>query len=253
MTWLLTRLLHGLRPGWLASVPRIRWRWLKSAPGSPWSRWSLVPRWCRRRRTAPRWVAQRLHLDHADFLVVVVLLTPCRRRGGVRLPRLPGPGVRQPLRLLVRTAGRGGPGAALRRGARSQSPPVFLDRFAFGLVAGLLVVLTGPRGRHRHARAQQLARLRPRARVRRHGVDAEPGRRSWWTIPVTLTQSLTYLALVLLVARRWRLRTSTGRLQGRGVLAAPRPSRVVFSTVPTASAGGHNRNDSGIWCNWQHD
>ena len=65
-----------------------------------------------------------------------------------------------------------GSGAAVRARARrsGRASPIFFDRFAFGLVAGILVIAhRRPRGRHRDARAQQLAGLRPRARLRRHG------------------------------------------------------------------------------------
>jgi len=48
-----------------------------------------------------------------------------------------------------------------------------------------------------------------------------PTSSSWWNIPVTLTQSLVYLVLAVLVARRMRLSTTTA---GR-VLEPPR-SRV---------------------------
>jgi hypothetical protein len=34
---------------------------------------------------------------------------------------------------------------------------------------------------------------------------------SWWSIPVTLTQSLVYLGLAVLVARRMGLATATSR------------------------------------------
>jgi hypothetical protein len=45
---------------------------------------------------------------------------------------------------------------------------------------------------------------------------------SWWSIPVTLTQSLVYLGLVVLVARNTGLSTRTARPVGVGELVAQR-------------------------------
>ncbi len=103
-----------------------------------------------------------------------------------------------------------------------QSPPVFFDRFAFGVVAGLLVVLTGglEAGIAMHVLNNWLAFGLALA-FGDMGSALNPTGGSWWTIPVTLTQSLSYLALVLLLARRWRLRTSTETPAGPGVLVGP--------------------------------
>ena len=45
---------------------------------------------------------------------------------------------------------------------------------------------------------------------------------SWWTIPVTLTQSLVYLALAYVVARRMGLANRTDPAVLSAVLVAPR-------------------------------
>jgi membrane protease YdiL (CAAX protease family) len=103
-----------------------------------------------------------------------------------------------------------------------QSPPVFFDRFAFGVVAGILVIRTGglEAGIAMHVLNNFLA----------YGIaltysdmasTLNPSGGSWWSIPVTLTQSLVYLGLAVLVFRRMRLSTTT---TGH-VLEAP-PSRV---------------------------
>ena len=59
-----------------------------------------------------------------------------------------------------------------------QSPPVFFDRFAFGLVAGILVIRTGglEAGIAMHVLNNLLA-FGAGARLRRHGLDPEPHRR----------------------------------------------------------------------------
>ncbi len=103
-----------------------------------------------------------------------------------------------------------------------QSAPVFFDRFAFGLVAGALVVLTGglEAGIAMHVLNNWLAFGLALA----YGDMAStlnPSGGSWWSIPVTLTQSLVYLGLAVLVSRRMGLSTTTTAR----VLEAP-PSRV---------------------------
>jgi uncharacterized protein len=48
---------------------------------------------------------------------------------------------------------------------------------------------------------------------------------SWWNIPVTLTQSLVFLALVLWAVRRKRIATRTGApADGRGDFASTEPA-----------------------------
>ena len=97
---------------------------------------------------------------------------------------------------------------ALAHGA--QSAPIFFDRFAFGVVAGSLVVLTGglEAGIAMHVLNNWLAFGLALA----YGDMAStlnPTGGSWWSIPVTLTQSLVYLGLALFAARRMGLRTTT--------------------------------------------
>ena len=72
-----------------------------------------------------------------------------------------------------------------------QSAPIFFDRFAFGLVAGALVVLTGglEAGIAMHVLNNWLAFGLALA-FSDMGSALNPTGGSWWTIPVTLTQSL---------------------------------------------------------------
>jgi membrane protease YdiL (CAAX protease family) len=229
VAWLITRVLHGLEPRWLASVfPRIRWGWFATCFGL-----SIVA------LIATLFVsvlvpAQGEGVDTGsqlndfsstirDFLLVVVLLTPLQAAGEEYAFRgyltqafgglfgRPWAAVLFPALLF-----------ALAHGA--QSAPVFFDRFAFGIVAGLLVVLTGglEAGIAMHVLNNWLAFGLALA----YGDMAStlnPVGGSWWTIPVTLTQSLVYLGLVLWVARRRALRTTTETPAGPGVLVASRP------------------------------
>jgi membrane protease YdiL (CAAX protease family) len=233
VTWAIGRVLHGLRPGWLASVlPRIRWRWALVCFGLSFVALfatlvvsALVPSTAESPEVSG-------HLNDfttttRNFLLVVVFLTPLQAAGEEYAFRgyltqafgnLVGPWFGRPVAAVVLPALL----FALAHGA--QSPPVFFDRFAFGIVAGLLVVLTGglEAGIAMHVLNNWLAFGLALA-FGDMASTLNPTGGSWWTIPVTLTQSLVYLGLVLWVARRIRLRTTTETPAGPGVLVARRP------------------------------
>ena len=101
---------------------------------------------------------------------------------------------------------------ALAHGA--QSAPVFFDRFAFGVLAGVLVILTG--GLEAGIAMHVLNNFLAFGVALAYGDMASalnPSGGSWWSLPVTLTQSLGYLALVLWVARRRGLVTTAERAE----------------------------------------
>ena len=92
----------------------------------------------------------------------------------------------------------------------TQNFPLFFDRFAFGMMAGLVVILVGglEAGIALHILNNLLA----------FGIaiffgDLEGALTisevSWWQLPVTIAQNGVYLVLVLLVARRMGLRRTT--------------------------------------------
>lgn len=227
VAWLLARLLHGLRPGWLASVaPRIRWRWLVACFGL-----SLVALLATLVVSAVvpaggEGTELSTHLNDftsttRDFLIVVVLLTPLQAAGeeyafrGYLTQAFGGLFGRTWAAVLF-------PSLLFALAHGAQSAPVFFDRFAFGVVAGVLVIRTGglEAGIAMHVLNNWLAFGLALA----YGDMAStlnPTGGTWWTIPVTLTQSLVYLALVLLVAGRLGLRTSTDAPVGPGELVAP--------------------------------
>jgi membrane protease YdiL (CAAX protease family) len=107
---------------------------------------------------------------------------------------------------------------ALAHGA--QDAPIFFDRFAFGIVAGVLVILTGglEAGIAMHVLNNWLAFG---IALAFGDMDSalNPSGGTWWSIPVTLTQSLVYLALAVYVARRMGIQTRTQR----AILEAPTP------------------------------
>ena len=224
LVWLISRALHGLRPGWLASVaPRIRWRWLLVCFGLALVTLvltlvvsALVPSSSDNPQVSG-------HLNQftstlRDFLLVVLFLTPLQAAGeeyafrGYLTQAFGGLFGRAWAAVLF-------PAVLFALAHGGQSPPVFLDRFAFGLVAGLAVVLTGglEAGIAMHVLNNWLAFGLALA----YGDMAStlnPSGGSWWTIPVTLTQSLVYLGLVLYVARRRQVRASTETPTTPGVL-----------------------------------
>ena len=87
-----------------------------------------------------------------------------------------------------------------------QSWPVFVDRLAFGLVAGVLVILTGglEAGIAMHVLNNWLAFGLALA-FSDMATTLNPTGGTWWSLPGTLTQSLVYLVLATWTARRMGL------------------------------------------------
>ena len=224
--WLVQRVVHGLRPGWLASVvPRIRWRWFATCLGLAFAALlatllvsTLLP------QGASGDVSGELNTftdQTRDFLLVVVLLTPLQAAGeeyafrGYLTQAVGGifgsPRLGAVMAVVV-------PSLLFALAHGAQDPPVFVDRFAFGLVAGTLVILTGglEAGIAMHVLNNFLA----------FGIALafgdmtsalNPTGGSWWTIPATLTQSLVFLGLTVWVGRRRGIQTTAAL----GELVAP--------------------------------
>lgn len=229
LTWLLARVLHGLRPGWLASVaPRIRWRWLVICFGLSFVALfatlvvsAFVP--AQGESVEMSGELNDFTTTTRDFLLVVLFLTPLQAAGEEYAFR--GYLAQAFGNLFGRTwAAIVLPAVLFALAHGSQSPPVFFDRLAFGLVAGALVVLTGglEAGIAMHVLNNWLAFGLALA-FGDMASSLNPVGGSWWTIPVTLTQSLVYLGVVLWVFRRTRLRNTTETPTGQGVLVASRP------------------------------
>lgn len=221
--WLIVRSLHGLKPRWLASVqPRIRWGFLLVCLGL-----SLVALMATLAVAAVlpaaetgAEVSEQLNDFTATtrgFLIVLVLLTPLQAAGeeyafrGYLTQAFGGLFGRPWVAVL-------GPSLLFALAHGSQSAPVFLDRFAFGVVAGVLVLVTGglEAGIAMHVLNNWLAFGLALA----YGDMAStlnPTGGSWWMLPTTLTQSLVYLGLAWWVARKMGLAISTRP----PVLAAP--------------------------------
>jgi uncharacterized protein len=225
LTWLIVRVVHGLRPRWLSSVlPRLRWRYLAACLGLAVLALivtiavsALIPA-----QESGAEISGQLNdftSTTRDFLLVVVFLTPLQAAGEEYafrgyLTQAFGGIFGHAIPAVVASAVL----FALAHGV-GQSAPIFFDRFAFGLVAGSLVILTGglEAGIAMHVLNNWVAFGLALA-FGDMGSALNPTGGSWWSIPVTVTQSLVYLALALFVARRMGLARRTGPI----VLEGPR-------------------------------
>lgn len=219
----LTAVFHGLRPGWITSVAgRIRWRWLLvsfglafvalaativvgafvPASGDPVDSSGGLNSWTTTTR---------------DFVLVIVLLTPLQAAGeefafrgyltqafgGLFAPL--GPTTSRALAVLL-------PSVLFALAHGAQDAPVFVDRLAFGLVAGVLVVATGglEAGIAMHVLNNFVAYGFALA-FSDMTTALNPTGGSWWTLPTTLTQSLVFLGLSIWAARRMGIATTAAR------------------------------------------
>jgi uncharacterized protein len=210
---LLSWLLHRVGPRWLLSVAgRIRWRWLLACVGAAVVALvatvvvgAVTPQQCDD-------TAGQAHLTRTavSYLVVILVLTPLQASGEEfmfrgYLTQCLGALSRQvwvPVLLTGLVFG-------LFHGL-GQPLPVFLSRFAFGLVAGYLAIRTGglEAGIAMHTMNNWLS-LALAAVYDQMGASLNPTCNSWWSLPSTLTQSLVYLGLVLLICRRMGVVTTT--------------------------------------------
>ena len=228
--WGLVRFLHNLRPRWLASVmPKLRWKFLFACLGL-----SVVA------LVAQLIVSLVVPTDrHPDSLnvnsvtgttialaLIVLFTTPLQAAGeeyvfrGYLLQAVGSLTRRKWPAILV--------SATLFACAHGlQNPPLFFDRFMFGLIAAWLVIRTGglEAGIALHVLNNFLA-FGLAIAVGNISDTLNVTEISWWNIPVTLTQSLVYVALVLWVGRRMGVETRT-----RPPLAAP-PSTPPGTALP---------------------
>ena len=236
ITWVIVRYLHGLRPRWLSSVrPRLRWRYLAACFGVSFVALlatvlvsALLPTSAAGAEMSGE--LNELTRTIRDFMLVVLLLTPLQAAaeeyafrgyllqafggilgqlgGGLKARMLGHPASAVVLSSFL---------FALAHGA-GQDIPIFFDRFAFGLVAATLVIVTGglEAGIAMHVLNNWLA-FGAALAYGDMGSALNPTGGTWWSIPVTLTQSLVYLALAWWVARLMGIRRRTDP----AVLAAP--------------------------------
>ena len=224
-------LFHRLRPGWLSSVTgRLRPGWFATCFGLAFvALFATVAVAAVLPSTGDSGDMSGQLNDWTsttrDFVLVIVLLTPLQAAGeeyafrgyltqsfgGLFAPL--GPQVSRaaavlfPALLFATAHGLG------------QDLPIFIDRLAFGLVAGVLVITTGglEAGIAMHVLNNFLA-FGVALAFSDMTTALTPTDGSWWQLPVTLTQSVVFLGLVTWAARRRGIATRTPPL-----LVAPEP------------------------------
>ena len=214
-TWFLMRYIHRMRPRWLSSVvPKIRWTFLFACLGV-----AVVALFVQILAGAvvpsdggDASLTGSLNTFTTATLVgalVVLLTTPLQAAGEEFLFRgyllmAVGSLFRNKWVAIVVTAVI----FALAHG--SQNFPLFFDRLAFGLIAAWLVTYTG--GLEAGIALHILNNFLAFAIALAYGnltSTLHVTETSWWQIPVTVAQSAVYTGLVVLVARRMRLRNTT--------------------------------------------
>lgn len=233
--WLVLFAVHRLRPGWASSVVgRLRWRWLLTCLAIALATLAVtvvVSSFLPAQGDGSVEVSGRLNpwsTTVRDFLLVIVLLTPLQAAGEEyafrgylaqalgRLGERLGDRVATAVAIVV-------PALlfALAHGA-GQDIPIFFDRFAFGIVAGVLVLLTG--GLEAGIAMHVLNNFLAFGLALAFGdmtAALTPTDGSWWNVPATLTQSLIYLGACLWAARALGLAHHATVPGGRGVLEPP--------------------------------
>jgi membrane protease YdiL (CAAX protease family) len=229
VAFLIVRLVHRLRPRWLSSVqPKIRWKFLFACVGlavialiSSLLVGVLLPHDPSELSGDPAFPTGQL----LATAIVILLTTPLQAIGeeyGFRgyLMQAFGSltdGIARALDLSPRTARMIAHAVALVLTSTLfalahgvQNFPLFFDRFAFGLMAGLVVILVGglEAGIALHVLNNLLAFGVAIALNQLDGT-LNVSEVSWWQLPVTITQNGVFLLLVLLVARKMGLRNTT--------------------------------------------
>lgn len=214
VTWAIIRVLHNMRPRWLASVrPKIRWRFLFAclgisviALGASVLVGSLLP--------ASSGDDLNGHLNHFTVAtglaaVVVMLTTPLQAAGEEYafrgyLMQAVGSLSKSKWFAIIVTA------TVFAFAHGGQNPPLFFDRFAFGFISGWLVIYTGglEAGIALHILNNVLAFSLALA-FGDLATTVNVKSVSWWNIVNTVTQSGVYTVLVVLVARKMGLRNTT--------------------------------------------
>ena len=238
-TWFVAWLMHRLKPRWLSSIaPRLRWRYLlvcvplsfvalfaSLAVAVLFSSFFPVPE-----GQVPEGGLNEFTARTRDFLIVIALLTPFQAAGeeyvfrGYLTQAFGSLFADRRVSLVLAVLA---PAFifALFHGL-SQDLPVFIDRLAFGIVAGILVIRTG--GLEAAIAMHVLNNFAAFGLALAFGdlteaLTASAGG-TWWTLPSTLTQSVTYLLMASWVAK------AMGLVDRGPAVGAPRlvgPSRAV--------------------------
>lgn len=222
IVWLIVRVVHRMRPRWVASVkPWIRWRFLLASLGVAFVTLvvtvivsMIVPASA---GTSMGGHANPFNADMLALILVTVFTTPFQAiaeeyvfRG--YLVQAIGSLLKNGWFAIVGSAlvfvmAHGMPSIPVWfDGFHPDRLPLFFDRFAFGVVAAWLVIRTGglEAGIAMHILNNWLA-WGQAIFFGSIASSMEIQTISWWNIPVTLTQSLLFAGLIVLVAKRMKL------------------------------------------------
>jgi uncharacterized protein len=219
--WAATRLVNGLRPRWLTSVrPGIRWGWFAASFGVSIATFvitiflgGLLP--ASEDADLVTGGLNDFTSTTRDFLLVIVLLTPFQAiaeeyvfRG--YLTQAFGSVTAQ--LWVSRCVAVVVPATLFALAHGAQDFPVFVDRLAFGLVAGILVIATGglEAGMAYHIVNNLLAFGITLAYGDMSGVLSPEGG-TWWDVLLSVVKSVVFVALSIAVARGMKLQTRADR------------------------------------------
>ncbi len=218
-TWALVRLLQGLRPRWLASVaPRIRWRWLAASFGVSLlalvfsvAVGALLPADGDAGSLASE--PNAFTSTTRDFLLVIALLTPLQALAEEYVFRgylTQAFGSLVDHRWVSRVVAVVVPATLFAVLHGAQDFPVFVDRLAFGLSAGILVIATGglEAGIAYHVVNNVLA-FGIALAYGDISTVLQPTGGSWWGVLLTVVKSVVFVGLSIVVARRLGVATRT--------------------------------------------
>lgn len=213
-TWGLIRVLHQMRPRWLSSVvPKMRWGFFGLCIGLSLVALAaqlgvslLLPESATPEVSGG---ANEVTTTLVVLAVIVLFTTPLQAAGeeyafrGYLLQAVGSLTMNRWVAIIVT--------ATLFAMAHGfQNFPLFFDRFMFGVISGWLVVRTGglEAAVAMHVLNNYLAFGFALA-FDDITATLTVSEVSWWNIPVTLTQSLVYAALVVWAARRRGLQSRT--------------------------------------------
>lgn len=217
VTWFAIRVLHRMRPRWLTSVvPKMRWRFLAVCLGLSFAALLasvVVGMALPTEETSVLGPVNEFTRTTALIALVVVLTTPFQAAGEEYLFRgylLQAVGSMIRRSDVAKWVAIGVTSLLFAIAHGGQNFPLFFDRFAFGLIAGWLVIRTG--GLEAGIALHILNNFLAYGFALTFGDLTESltiSEVSWWNVPVTLTQEGLYAFLVVLVARRMGLQTRT--------------------------------------------
>ena len=213
ITWLAVRFLHNLRPRWLGSVrPHLRWRlvgWFlaASAVSTVFAYGvlaALLPHELPAAAGGGGGTSAATGATTAAFFVIIALTQPLQAAGeeyffrGYLLQAF-GALVRAPWFTVTATS------LLFATAHGSQNLPLFIDRFAFGVTAGGLVIFTGgiEAGLAMHV-VNNVVVLGAAAATGTITQTLGTSEASWSLVVIDLAQFVVYAGLVVLMCRRMR-------------------------------------------------